>query len=94
MAAKAAAPAAKAKTKLVPLADRIVIMRSHPGRVQEAMTVEPPRSVERPRDRLAPAFDLMKRRVMRAIDRSLAEDRPRNAAGLSADGLGNVSPWV
>ena len=76
------------------LADRIVIMRSHPGRVQEAMTVEPPRSVERPRDRLAPAFDLMKRRVMRAIDRSLAEDRPRNAAGLSADGLGNVSPWV
>ena len=71
------------------LADRIVIMRPHPGRVQEAMTVEPPRNVERPRDRLAPAFDLMKRRVLRAIDRSLAEDKPRDAAGL-----GNVSPWV
>ena len=67
------------------LADRIVIMRPRPGRVHEEMTVDPPR----PRDRLAPAFDLMKRRVMRAIDRSLAEERPREASGQ-----GNVSPWV
>ena len=67
------------------LADRIVIMRPRPGRVHEEMTVDPPR----PRDRLEPAFDLMKRRVMRAIDRSLAEERPRGPAGQ-----GNVSPWV
>ena len=67
------------------LADRIVIMRPRPGRVHEEMTVDPPR----PRDRLAPAFDLMKRRVMRAIDRSLAEERPRGPVGQ-----GNVSPWV
>jgi sulfonate transport system ATP-binding protein len=67
------------------LADRIVIMRPRPGRVQEMMGVDPPR----PRDRLAPAFDLMKRRVMRAIDRSLAEDRPREP-GVP----GSFSPWV
>jgi hypothetical protein len=43
----------------------------------------------RPRDRLASAFDLMKRRVMRAIDRSLAEEQPR-----LGQGQGNLSPWV
>ena len=67
------------------LADRIVIMRPRPGRVHEMMGVDPPR----PRDRLAPAFDLMKRRVMRAIDRSLAEEQPRQDSGPS-----NLSPWV
>jgi ABC-type nitrate/sulfonate/bicarbonate transport system ATPase subunit len=67
------------------LADRIVIMRPRPGRVLEMMGVDPPR----PRDRLDPGFDLMKRRVMRAIDRSLAEQRPRQDSGSS-----NLSPWV
>jgi sulfonate transport system ATP-binding protein len=67
------------------LADRIIILKPRPGRVHQSMIVDHPR----PRDRLASAFDLMKRRVMRAIDRSLAEDRPREA--LSA---GNLSPWV
>ena len=67
------------------LADRIVIMKPRPGRVHETMTVEPPR----PRDRLAPAFDLMKRRVMRAMDRSLAAARDDTRFGLGA-----VSPWV
>jgi sulfonate transport system ATP-binding protein len=67
------------------LADRIVIMRPRPGRVQETMAVDHPR----PRDRLASAFDLMKRRVMRAIDRSLAEERTVTETGQTA-----VSPWV
>ena len=67
------------------LAGRIVIMKPRPGRVHEEMTVDPPH----PRDRLAPAFDLMKRRVMRAIDRSLSEDRPREGFGA-----GQFSPWV
>jgi sulfonate transport system ATP-binding protein len=67
------------------LADRIVIMRPRPGRVHEQMNVDPPR----PRDRLASSFDLMKRRVMRAMDRSLAEERPREGTGQS-----NLSPWV
>jgi sulfonate transport system ATP-binding protein len=67
------------------LADRIVIMKPRPGRVHESMTVDHPR----PRDRLASAFDLMKRRVLRAIDRSLSEERPVEGSGPS-----NQSPWV
>jgi hypothetical protein len=38
---------------------------------------------------LASAFDLMKRRVMRAIDRFVADERQAHAAGQEA-----VSPWI
>ncbi len=68
------------------LADRIVVMRPNPGRVHETLTVDVPR----PRDKLASAFDLMKRRVIRAIDRSLADERQ---VGIRAGGSG-MSPWV
>jgi sulfonate transport system ATP-binding protein len=67
----------------VVLADRIVVMRPHPGRVQETPQVDLPR----PRYRLAPAFDLTKRNVPRAINRSLRADVPLGAGAL-------VSPWV
>jgi sulfonate transport system ATP-binding protein len=70
----------------VVLADRIVVMRPHPGRVQETLAVDLPR----PRDRLASAFDLTKRNVLRAINRSLAEVRGTQAQ----TGAGGVSPWV
>jgi sulfonate transport system ATP-binding protein len=70
----------------VVLADRVLVMRPHPGRVQETLSVDLPR----PRDRLAPAFDLTKRNVLRAINRSLAE--ARGAQAQAAGGL--VSPWV
>ena len=69
----------------VVLADRIVVMRPHPGRVQETLAVDLPR----PRDRLSPAFDLTKRNVLRAINRSLAERAPGQEPAIGA-----VSPWV
>ena len=41
------------------LADRIVVMTPHPGRIQEVMTVE----LERPRDKFGSAFSGLSRRV-------------------------------
>ena len=52
------------------LADRILVMRPHPGRVYEEITLDLPR----PRDRQSAAFDFVKRRVLAALDRSLERD--------------------
>jgi sulfonate transport system ATP-binding protein len=71
----------------VVLADRIVVMRPHPGRVQETLSVDLPR----PRDRLTPAFDLTKRNVLRAINRSLAQAPAGHATAATGAGF---SPWV
>ena len=49
------------------LADRIMVMRSRPGRVYEEIACDLPR----PRDRQSAAFDFIKRRVLAALDRSL-----------------------
>jgi sulfonate transport system ATP-binding protein len=49
------------------LADRIIVMRPHPGRVYEEIACDLPR----PRDRQSAAFDFVKRRVLAALDRSL-----------------------
>ncbi len=70
----------------VVLADRIIVMRPRPGRVHDTLTVDLPR----PRDQLAPAFDLMKRRVLRSIDRSLSLDQ---TGGIRPPASG-TSPWV
>jgi sulfonate transport system ATP-binding protein len=51
----------------IALADRIMVMRPHPGRVYE----EIPCDLPRPRDRQSAAFDFVKRRVLAALDRSL-----------------------
>jgi sulfonate transport system ATP-binding protein len=49
------------------LADRVVVLRPHPGRVHEQIPCDLPR----PRDRQSAAFDFAKRRVLSALDRSL-----------------------
>src|SRR5438067_8042180 len=68
----------------IALADRIVVMRPHPGQVADEIEIDLPR----PRDRQSAAFDFVKRRVLAALDRSLdravvmaEEVEPRAAAG-------------
>jgi sulfonate transport system ATP-binding protein len=51
----------------VVLADRVLVMRPHPGRLFEEITI----NLSRPRDRTAPLFDTFKRHVLAALDRSL-----------------------
>jgi sulfonate transport system ATP-binding protein len=66
------------------LADRIVLMRPRPGRVHEMLTIGLPR----PRNRLASEYDIVRRNVLRAIDRTLTAER------ATWTGTGAVSPWV
>jgi sulfonate transport system ATP-binding protein len=49
------------------LADRVIVMRSRPGRLYEEIVTD----LARPRDRQSAAFDFAKRRVLAALDRSL-----------------------
>jgi len=51
----------------VALADRIVIMQPHPGRIFTEITVP----LSRPRDRLSDEFVVIERQVLRALDGSL-----------------------
>jgi len=67
------------------VADRIMVMRAHPGRIFEEITCDLPR----PRDRQSAAFDFAKRRVLAALDRSLeraiiTDDRETKAASGAA----------
>jgi sulfonate transport system ATP-binding protein len=56
----------------VSLADRVVVMRPKPGRVDDEL----PLSLARPRDRTALPFEAATRRVMLALEGSLREPAP------------------
>jgi sulfonate transport system ATP-binding protein len=68
------------------LADRVVVMRPHPGRIADEIVIDLPR----PRDRQSAAFDFARRRVLAALDRSLdraavtAENRETKVAAGQA----------
>jgi sulfonate transport system ATP-binding protein len=58
------------------LADRVVVLRPRPGRILEEIVTDLPR----PRDRQSAAFDVAKRRVLAALDRSLERQVTSNVA--------------
>ena len=68
----------------VTLADRAVVMRPKPGRIDDEL----PLGLARPREKTSPAFESATRRVLAALDRSLqptvdaARERDRQAAAL------------
>ncbi|HWP24738.1 MAG TPA: ABC transporter ATP-binding protein [Xanthobacteraceae bacterium] len=67
------------------LADRVVVMRPRPGRIEDQIEIDLPR----PRDRQSAGFDVAKRRVLAALDRSLdraarvEETEPKVSAGAA-----------
>ncbi|CCD86168.1 putative sulfonate ABC transporter, ATP binding protein (ssuB/tauB/ycbE-like) (modular protein) [Bradyrhizobium sp. ORS 285] len=67
----------------VVLADRVLVMRPHPGRLFEEITI----NLSRPRDRNAPLFEQFKRHVLTALDRSLDRTVP-DAQGRREPGGG------
>ena len=71
----------------VVLADRILVMRPHPGRVFAEIAADLPR----PRDRQSAAFDAVKRRVLNALDRSL--ERPVAAGEEDVGAHAGAALW-
>ncbi|UOQ65800.1 ABC transporter ATP-binding protein [Hymenobacter volaticus] len=51
------------------LSDRVVVLRGHPGRIHQTLTVDLPR----PRRRTDPAFQLWKQRLLDALDTTIDE---------------------
>jgi len=71
----------------IALADRIMVMKSRPGRIFE----EIPADLKRPRDRHSAAFDHVKARVLMALDHSLAGERVPEQA--EHPGAGSAMWW-
>jgi sulfonate transport system ATP-binding protein len=69
------------------LADRIMVMQPRPGRIFEEIEADLPR----PRDRQSAAFDHVKRRVLAALDRSLA--RPARVDDSETNTSAGAALW-
>jgi sulfonate transport system ATP-binding protein len=65
----------------VVLADRIMVMRSRPGRISDEIAAG---HLPRPRDRQSAAFDTVKGRVLSALDSSITRLPPRENAPAGA----------
>jgi sulfonate transport system ATP-binding protein len=52
------------------IADRVIVLRPNPGRIDDVISV----SLPRPRDRDAAAFEEIKHHLRSALDRSLTKD--------------------
>jgi sulfonate transport system ATP-binding protein len=70
------------------LADRVIVMRSRPGRLYEEIAID----LARPRDRQSAAFDFAKRRVLAALDRSL-DRKVTNEEGETKTSAGAALWW-
>lgn len=62
------------------LGDRVVVMQPHPGRIFTEFKIDLPR----PRDRLDDAFHATKRKILKALDGSLANHHPSANAGADS----------
>ena len=71
----------------IALADRILVMRPHPGQIADEIEIDLPR----PRDRQSAAFDFAKRRILAALDRSL--ERVPAADGETKTDAGAALWW-
>lgn len=67
----------------VTLADRIMVMQPHPGRIFDELH----NPLARPRDVLSPAFEGLKRAALRMLDESLRAERPRGVQPAESAGL-------
>jgi sulfonate transport system ATP-binding protein len=67
----------------VTLADRIMVMQPHPGRIFDELH----NPLARPRDVLSPAFEGLKRAALRMLDDSLKAERPKTAQTTESAGL-------
>ncbi|SEF49501.1 ABC transporter ATP-binding protein [Bosea lathyri] len=67
----------------VTLADRIIVMQPKPGRIFDELD----NPLARPRDRLSPSFEATKREALRALDRSLRDEEPRQHKTAETAGM-------